>query len=425
MLERTPHHSGATLNYKELLKVYPRYLGFGFLHTFFSSIGQTFLIALFIPSLREAFSQTATAMGSYYGMLTMMSAGLLFFTGPLIDRVNLRLYSASVGLTVATGCFLLVFAPSFWLALVGLFLVRHGGQALMGHTAFTSMTRYFTLMRGKALGITGLGIACGEAILPVTIALSITHLGWRTSYILLALSCLLLFLPLSLFLVNRNDDIQYPDASQDKDTPQEASTEELNWGRKQLLLHPYFWLILPLTLMPPFLGTGYFFFQKEIAKAKGWSATLFASCFLAYGLSAAMTSFLSGPWVDRLGAKRMLPFTLFPMMLGVWALIGIDSILGGYLFMFFLGVSFGSTGNARNAMWAEVYGRKHLGSIKSFASMVMVFSTALAPPLGGWLLDKGYSMSSILWGTIALTAGATLLAFFAKTPTFPKTPQHL
>lgn len=406
------------MRYVDLIKAYPRYLGFGFLHTFFSSIGQTFLISLFIPHLRQVFHQSEATMGSYYGMVTIASAMTLFFTGPLIDRVNLRLYSVSVGILVACGCVGIMLAPNLALAIVALYMIRHGGQALMGHTAFTTMTRYFTVARGKALGVAGLGIAVGEAILPLLIALLIANQGWRISYLVLAASVLFVFLPLSLFLVNRNDDIQHPHTSQ-ADSPLHSTQVELNWGRKQLLTNSYFWLLLPLLIMPPFLGTGYFYFQAKIAASKLWSLKLFASCFMAYGVSAAAFSFLSGPWVDRWGGTRMLPFTLLPMVLGLLPLIYLDSILGGYLFMFFLGVSFGAVGNIRNSMWAEVYGREHLGSIKSFAGMVMVFSTALSPPLGGWLLDQGFTMKQILWGSIYLVLVATFLSLFARPPRKP------
>jgi len=33
---------------RQLIQAHPRYLGFGFLHYFFSSVGQTFFISLFV-----------------------------------------------------------------------------------------------------------------------------------------------------------------------------------------------------------------------------------------------------------------------------------------------------------------------------------------------------------------------------------------
>ncbi len=404
------------MHYQDLIKQYPRYLGFGFLHTFFSSIGQTFLIALFLPHVRQVFHQSEASMGSYYGMVTLASALTLFFTGPWIDKLNLRLYSIAVGLVVSLGCIGIVLAPNLGMVIVALYLIRHGGQALMSHTAFTTMSRYFTVARGKALGIAGLGIALGEAILPLLVALLIGRQGWRFSYVVLAGCTLLVFLPLSLFLVNRNDDIQHPHVSQ-ADSPLSNNQVELNWGRRQLLSNSYFWLLVPLLIVPPCLGTGFFYFQAHIAAAKGWSPELFASCFLSYGISSAAMSFLSGPWVDRWGGTRLLPFTLLPMIGAILSLLYIDHIVAGHLFMVWLGMSFGAVGNVRSSMWAEVYGRLHLGSIKSFASMVMVFSTALAPPIGGWLIDRGSTIQELLWGCIWIVLGATLLAFVARPPT--------
>lgn len=413
------------MHYSELVRTYPRYVAFGFLHTFFSSVGQTFLIALFMPSLREAFSQSAAQMGAYYGLVTIASAGLLFFTGPLIDRLNLRVYAVGVALTAALGCLLMAFSPHLIVMIFALFLIRHGGQGLMTHVSSTAMSRYFTLARGKALGIAGLGIAFGEATLPVLLALLLNVWSWRQVYLLQAAGCVLILIPLALLLVNKHDDIQHPQASQaitPEQQEREEHTPELGWDRGQVLRHPYFWMLLPLFLLPPFLGTGYFFFQTEIAAYKGWSKELFASCFFAYGVAAATTAFSIGPLIDRWGGKVMLPFSLLPLIPGLIAIIMLKSILGGYLFMIALGISFGTTANTRNAMWVEVFGRTHLGSIRSFATMLMVFSTALSPPLGGWLLERGVSMDQLLWGSVWLIVAGSVMAFVARPPQLTNTP---
>jgi hypothetical protein len=40
-------------------------------------------------------------------------------------------------------------------------------------------------------------------------------------------------------------------------------------------------------------------------------------------------------------------------------------------------------------MWAELYGTKHLGSIRSLSMAAMVFSSALGPGLTGAFIDFG------------------------------------
>jgi hypothetical protein len=49
-----------------------------------------------------------------------------------------------------------------------------------------------------------------------------------------------------------------------------------------------------------------------------------------------------------------------------------------------------------NAMWAELYGTRYLGQIKSLSASIVVISTALAPYMMGEFLDKGYLIDDLL-----------------------------
>ena len=53
--------------------------------------------------------------------------------------------------------------------------MRFSGQGLMSHTASTTISRYFTKTRGKALSISWFGLSSAEFILPylVTYLLSL------------------------------------------------------------------------------------------------------------------------------------------------------------------------------------------------------------------------------------------------------------
>ena len=46
-------------------------------------------------------------------------------------------------------------------------------------------------------------------------------------------------------------------------------------------------------------------------------------------------------------------------------------------------------------MWAELYGVRHIGAIKSLVSATMVFASALGPPFMGVLIDAGVGMDVI------------------------------
>ena len=62
------------------------------------------------------------------------------------------------------------------------------------------------------------------------------------------------------------------------------------------------------------------------------------------------------------------------------------------------------------ALWAELYGVRHLGAIKSLGTSLGVFGTALSPALFGWILDADLSFLWILGGTILAAVVASILS---------------
>ncbi len=59
-------------------------------------------------------------------------------------------------------------------------------------------------------------------------------------------------------------------------------------------------------------------------------------------------------------------------------------------------------------MWAELFGTRHLGAIRSIAVAAQVFSTALAPGLMGILLDRGVTLEAQYLAMVAYGLAAAL-----------------
>ena len=76
------------------LRTHFRWLLAGFVLTFASSFGQTYLIALFGGQLRDAFGLSHGDPGGLYTIATLASAATLVWFGQLADRMPLRLLSA-------------------------------------------------------------------------------------------------------------------------------------------------------------------------------------------------------------------------------------------------------------------------------------------------------------------------------------------
>lgn len=91
------------IDYWHFARAHPRFLGFGFFLAFLSSAGQTYVIGVFGPEIQSEFGLDSGSWGRIYMMGTLASAVVINWSGSLIDRLDLRLFSAFslIGLSVA------------------------------------------------------------------------------------------------------------------------------------------------------------------------------------------------------------------------------------------------------------------------------------------------------------------------------------
>ena len=172
---------------------------------------------------------------------------------------------------------------------------------------------------------------------------------------------------------------------------------------------PRFYLLLPALLAPGFINTGVFFHQIALVEGKGWPLSVFAASFAFYAATTIATSLSIGPVIDRIGAVRLLPFYLLPLTTALLVLSLSHDPIGAAGFMALAGVTAGMSAVMVAAVWAELYGTRHLGAIRSMSVSILVLATALSPGLFGWLLDRGGSFDGIAMGSAAGVLAAALL----------------
>ena len=81
--------------------------------------------------------------------------------------------------------------------------------------------------------------------------------------------------------------------------------------------------------------------------------------------------------------------------LSTLVLIFFNSPITAFIFLGLVGISNGLANVLGSSTWAEIYGVKHIGSIKALSTALMVFSTAFGTALFGLFIDKGYSIEQI------------------------------
>ncbi len=369
-----------------------RFLGFGFFMLLASSIGQTFFIGIFGPAVRAEFGLTHTSWSAVYMTGTLMSAFVLPWTGQKIDNVPLPRYVAMVIMALIGAAVFMALVPSVAFLVVAIFLLRQTGQGLMSHTGSTAMARYFPADRGKAVALASLGFAVGESMLPVLMVVTIALIGWRYAYGSAALAVAVIVLPVALWLLRGHHTRHQAYEVQQHD---QTGTDTGSWSRREVLGDVRFFLLLPATLAPSYIGTALFFHHLTFAELKGWDATWFTGSYWIYALGSIVAMLAAGPLIDRLTAVRMLPAYLLPLALGLVLVWAFDDAWWAWPYLFLLGVTSGVMYTGLTALWAEIYGVKYLGAIKSLFTAISVFASALGPVSMGVMMDQGLSIETI------------------------------
>jgi len=370
-----------------------RFLSFGFFMALGSSFGQTYFIGVFGPEIRQEFNLTQTSWSAIYMIGTLASALMLPWTGQQIDRISLRRYTVFVVIALVGATTFMALVPSVMLLVVAVFLLRQTGQGLMSHTGSTAMARYFIKNRGKAIAVSSLGFAVGEATLPFLMVVTITVIGWRASYGIAALTTLFIILPTSIWLLKGYHDRYDTQKAYLKNSSQ-STDMSISWSRQEVLKDVRFYILLPAASAPSLIVTALFFHHLSLAELKAWDPMWFTGSYWVFAIGSVIAMLTAGPLIDRHTAVRVLPTFLMPLAIALFIVWAFDNAWWSWPYLFLVGVTTGFTHTGLTALWAEIYGTKHLGAIKSLYMSISVFASALGPLAMGILMDLGISIET-------------------------------
>jgi len=408
--------------YRQLFVTNSRLVVFSFVMALYSSFGQTYFIGVFGPQIQAEFGLSHTLWGSIYLAGTLTSALLMPFTGALIDRFSLSGYALVVGLALAAACAYISVVAGPMMLVLAIFLLRHSGQGLASHISITSMARYFDRDRGRAIAIASLGYSVGEAVLPFFAVLLIAMVGWRWTYGSAAILIGLTLIPATVWLLSNHDRFHRRYLSQLSSKENPAAPDVVSWTRGQVLRDPRFYVMSPGLLSSPMIGTAFFFHHLNVAHAKGWSGEWITGTYFFYALAGIITVLLAGPLVDRFQAVRVIQVMLIPMVGACFMLAVADHAFWVIPYMVMMGIHTGLIHTSASALWAELYGPKYLGAIKSLYLALMVFASAVGPVVMGMLMDAGFSIYWIcVFFGIFISAGALLIVVALRMR--PNTPR--
>jgi MFS family permease len=366
--------------------------------TIMTSPGQTYVVSIFIERFIEDLDLSRSIVSTLYTVGTLAGSLVLPFVGRQIDRFGTRVMAAVVSVLFGAACIYMGTVRNAVMLGAGFIAIRMLGQGSLGLVGKTAINRWWVRRRGFVSGISGLVHSLlGVGAFPNLIHALIPIYGWRRSYQLIGGALMLIAAPVGYIFLRRRPEVYglAPDGSIDpapaKGMRADKSTahapdhqpQEESWTASEAMRTPTFWVAsLGLALLA-MLVTGLFFHMVSIFEDNGLPQNVAATVYVPISVATALVNLGSGFLADRLPMRWLLALALFCQT----ASLVMAQFLQGTTLAFIYGVLLGTTTGLMSivgsVIWADYYGREHLGSITGITSMILIVGSSLGPmPMG-------------------------------------------
>ena len=365
--------------------------------------GVAYSFAAFFEPLQQQFQARRADLSLMFGL----SGGLYFalgaLAGLLADRFGPRAVTSAGMVCIAAGLLGASAAPSMAGVIAAYGLGVGLGIGLVYTPAIACVQPWFTRRRGLAAGLASAGIGAGTLALPLLVAALLGVLDWRGALRALALLVLVVGLA-GTWLLRRA-----PAASA-------RSGAVAGTPLKQALRSPAFgWLYLMCAFGAPAMFIP-FAHVSAAARDAGIDEVRAVGLVGLIGVGSLVGRFAIGALADRLGR----PLTLILMEASLGLSMALWSLAGDYaafaVFAVWMGLSYGGIVSLMPALVMDLFGARAVSSILGVLYTGAAFGNLAGPFVAGAVFDGTGSYQAVIWGSLALSALATLAAARAVGP---------
>lgn len=243
--------------------------------------------------------------------------------------------------------------------------------------------------------------------------------GWRDTYAILGLMELLLMLPLGLlFFRDRPEDhgLQPDGQLGMSETREGEPLGERHWTRGEALRTSAFWVAVASFATSSLIGTGLYFHMVSIFASRGLASSVAAAIYLPIAVVSAVVQLGSGYLADRVPIRFLLSAGLLAMTGAMVLAQTMSGVVLAGLYGVMMGISSGIMGTAGSVIWADYFGRRHLGSISGLTSSISRISSALGALPLALAFDLTGSYNPALTIEMAVPLLLAILNLFVKPP---------
>ena len=377
---------------------------------------------VFLVPMTEDLGWTRTEFTLAQTLGQLVTGAIGFFIGAHVDRHGGRRVMLIGGALIAATLFSISYIEEWWhwMVLRGLFFM--GGSAMIGSLVVNvTLSKWFVELRGRAIGIGAIGFSIGGILIAPPLTAFVDDFGWRAGWQVLAVGTALIIFPIALLFRRQPEDYGL--------NPDGRSAEELRGGaarridedyrnsytRREALRTPALYMITfafglaVIGIGGVILNAIPFLTDQDYSRAT--AARIVVILGFAAGFSKAFWGWLTEHFDARYVAALGFALSGSSMVLIVFAAgSGHAALVGlGYLLW---GTGVGALFPAQEVIWAQYFGRRYLGEVRSVVLPVSLGMGAAGPLITALYFDAvgDYDGVFLAVGANWLLAAALILA---------------
>jgi MFS family permease len=375
--------------------------------------------AIFYVAILDEFGWTRAATAAAFSAFTIVYGLSSPLSGWLVDRFGPRVVFPLSALLLGIGLLLTPRLTSIWEFYLLFGVIAALGLSGLGTVpTYALLNNWFARKRGTASGIALAGIGVGTLLLVPVLQAVINAYGWRTAYMVLAASIIVVIPVLSIvFYRYRPQDMGLlPDGEEGENSKHTQTSKprfqaeslivDAEWvGRNWTLLSAMrtgrFWMLfsgrlLELTVLQVFLTHQAVFFVDQ-----GFDTLVAASVVAIVGIVGSVAKIVWGMLSDRIGREATYTLACVAGTVGVAIILTVNFqsplwVLYAYALIF--GFFYGAVAVMLPVISADIFHGKRFGSILGGLYIGGGSGSALGAFIGGYVFDMtgAYTWAFIL-----------------------------
>lgn len=362
----------------------------------------------FKPMLNEFGLSRAVLSGAYSTGLVVQSVACIF-TGKLCDRYGPRSVVTICGALLGVSYLLMSQVRAIWQIYIIFGVFANIGVAGTWVPLLSTISRWFVSRRGMMSGITSAGVGTGVMLVPPLSSYLISNFGWRTSYIMLGLTVLILVIASAQMLKRDPSEIGQSALG----TFPHLDDSSRHFTFKEALASRQFWLLCGVFIMMGSCLQSVLVHIVPHATDVGIAEVTAATIISVIGGVSILSKVSAGVVMDRLGNKPVAILIASLMLLAFIIILLSNTLWVLYVFAVIFAFGYGGFAAIQSPYLAELFGLKYLGTIFGF-TMFIIGLGAWGPFISGKIFDATASYRPAFVMLAAMSILAILLALGIK-----------